>query len=63
MESKIKWQTGFPNIGGEYLITECTGEVTVDCWCVVDHYQYWAQHRDDEIVAWCSISDIEPYKE
>ena len=62
MKSVIKWQTGFPNIGGGYLITEYTGEVTVDCWCVVDHYQYWAQHRDDEVVAWCPISEIEPYK-
>ena len=31
MESKIKWQIGFPNIEGEYLVTENTGEVTVDC--------------------------------
>jgi hypothetical protein len=63
MESKIKWHTGFPNIEGEYLVTEDTGKVTVDYWCVVDHYQYWEQHRDDEVVAWCSISEIEPYKE
>ena len=63
MESVIKWQTGFPNIEGEYLVTEDNGNVTVDCWCVLEHYQYWAQHRDDEIIAWCKISDIKPYKE
>ena len=61
--SKIQWQTGFPNIEGEYLVTEDNGNITVDYWCVLEHYQYWAQHRDDEIMAWCKLSDIEPYKE
>ncbi len=63
IESVIKWRTGLPDIEGEYLITEDNGDVSVDCWCVLEHYQYWAQHRDDEVVAWCKLSDIEPYKE
>lgn len=51
MENKIKWQTGLPNVEGEYLVTEDNGDVTVDCWCVLEHYQYWTQHWDDEIIA------------
>ena len=63
MESIIKWRTGLPDIEGEYLVTEDSGDVTLDCWCVLEHYQYWAQHRDDEVVAWCKLSDIKTYKE
>lgn len=62
-KSVIKWQTDLPDIEGEYLVTEDTGEITADCWCVLEHYQYWAQHRDSEVIAWCKLSDIEPYKE
>lgn len=63
MKRIIKWQTGFPNIEGEYLITETNSVVSVDCWCVLEHYQYWTRHRDNEVVAWCKLSEIEPYKE
>ena len=63
MESVIKWQTGFPTVEGEYLVAELNGNVTCDCWCVYEHYQYWAQHTDREVIAWCPLSDIEPYKE
>lgn len=63
MKSIIKWQTGLPNIEGEYLVTEDTGDVVVDYRCVLEHYQYWEQHRNDEVIAWCKLSDIEPYKE
>lgn len=63
MGSVIKWQTGLPNAEGEYLITEDNGDVTVDCWCKLEHYQYWTQHRDDEVIAWCKLDEIEPYKE
>ena len=62
-QSTIKWQTEFPDIEGEYLVTDDNGDVTTDCWCVLEHYQYWAQHRNDEVVAWCKLSDIKPYKE
>lgn len=63
MESVIKWQTGFPGIEGEYLVTEDNGNVDTDCWVVLEHYSYWVGHRDDKVVAWCKVSDIEPYKE
>lgn len=63
MESVIKWRTGEPTMEGEYLVTEYSGDVTCDCWCVLEHHQYWTQHRHDEILAWCPMSEIEPYKE
>ena len=62
MESIIKWRTGFPDIKGEYLITEDNGEITTDCWYVLEHYSYWVHHRADEVVAWYKLSEIEPYK-
>ena len=62
MENIIKWRTGFPDIEGEYLITEDNGEITTDCWCVLEHYSYWVHHRADEVVAWYKLSEIEPYK-
>ena len=62
MESVIKWKTGFPDIEGEYLIIEDNGYVTTDCWCVLEHYQYWTQHRNDEVVAWYPINEIEFYQ-
>ena len=63
MESVIKWQTEEPIKEGEYLVIESNGDVSCDCWCVLEHYQYWAQHRQDEVIAWCPLSEIEPYKE
>ena len=63
MESVIKWRTGEPNMEGEYLVTEANGNVDTDCWVASEHYPYWVGHRDDEVVAWCKVSDIEPYKE
>ena len=63
MESVIKWQTGVPTVEGEYLVTEYNGDITYDCWCMLEHYQYWAQHRHDEILAWCPMNEIKPYKE
>ena len=62
-KSVIKWQTNRPNVEGKYLVTEDNGNVTVDCWRVLEHYQYWAQHWDNKVIAWCKLSDIEPYKE
>lgn len=63
MESVIKWQTGEPNMEGEYLITRTDRDTTCDVWAILEHYQYWEHHRYDEVVAWCPLSDIEPYKE
>lgn len=32
MENKIKWRTGVPKKGGQYLVTLSSGIVTADIW-------------------------------
>ena len=59
MESVVKWRTGKPKEVGEYIVTNSDG--------IVD-YNNWTGNMDDwldevEVVAWCPISEIEPYKE
>lgn len=65
MESVIKWQTGMPEQSDIYLVTTSTGEVTMRV--LYDPYiapPYWLyDEEDDEVVAWCKLSDIEPYEE
>lgn len=64
MESVIKWKTGEPKESGEYLVTTYDGEVKVD-----EFYHYLVSGKEYGTfskatpVAWCKISDIEPYKE
>ena len=60
MESVIKWQTGKPNNYGRYIITTKWKEVTVD-WYNKD--LGWYKYFDKDIVAWCHLNDVEPYKE
>ena len=57
MESKINWQKGCPEQSGNYIVTMSTGEVTFS-------HSYWeGVEENDEVIAWCPMSDIEPYKE
>lgn len=65
MESVIKWQTGEPKESGLYLVTTYYGKVKVDEFC---HYsvsgkEYGTFIKYADPVAWCKLSDIEPYKE
>ena len=62
MESIIKWQKGKPNEEGEYLVQLKYGHIRINSWEKFnDHYQWVCFNR--EIVAWCKLSDIEPYKD
>lgn len=64
MESKIKWQTGEPYESGRYLVTMKDGTVSVLEW--YNSYtgcKYWDCKTESEVIAWCKLSDIEPYKE
>lgn len=65
MESKIKWQTGEPYESGSYLVTMKDDTVSIRDW--YNSYtgcKYWVWSiEDNPIVAWCKLSDIEPYKE
>ena len=62
MESVIKWQTGTPKEEGEYLVTLKTLKgVIVDCLSFEEYG--WNLAINCKVVAWCPLSDIEPYKE
>ena len=63
MESVIKWQTGEPKESGTYLAT-IKGRYSI----FVQYAQFgcltgWSYFKPKEIIAWCKLSDIEPYKE
>ena len=60
MESVIKWQTGEPKKTGRYLITSKTGVIWSDYWSC--SLKKWEIHVWD-VLAWCPLSEIEPYKE
>mgnify|MGYP003462296855 CR=1 FL=1 len=68
MGSVIKWHTGTPDEEGEYLVTLRNGDVVFD-----EYFSYtdsdgnedflWRScDDDDDIIAWCPLSKIEPYK-
>ena len=57
MESVIKWQTGVPKENGMYLVTTVDNRVTI---CFFTAYNEWYL---EDVIAWCPLSEIEPYKE
>jgi hypothetical protein len=61
----IQWQTGTPKESfGKYLITTKHHEVEVDMWFgVPDEYgDHWERHYDEDVIAWCLLEDIIPFK-
>ena len=76
MESTIKWQTGEPKENGTYLVTYRFGHYTIEntmekIYDISIGTSYWVsfwhnyddEHSDCRVIAWCKLSDIEPYKE
>ena len=61
MESVIKWQTGEPKENGFYLVSTSKGFVCQGYYNVL--MNCWGESLNDIAVAWCKLSDIEPYKE
>lgn len=61
MESTIKWQTGEPKKGGRYLVQTKHDSFQFDIYS--SFIQQWATYTKKEVIAWCKLSDIEPYKE
>ena len=59
MESTIKWQIGVPKKKGVYLLTLKNQAVCIDH---LGNNHVWKRFEDDDIAAWCKLSDIEPYK-
>ena len=68
MESIIKWQTVEPKNTGEYLVCLKNGRITTSTFLVMDGcwgttQGDWQRFNEFYITAWCSLSDIEPYKD
>ena len=62
MDSTIKWQTGAPNEPGQYIVTTWDGLVDYDvAYRNRDGYLFCGFYNN--VLAWCKLSDIEPYKE
>ena len=60
MKSIIKWQIGEPKEEGRYIVTLDNNEVALLFWT---NSIGWWDYIDDRILAWCPLSEIEPYKE
>ena len=61
MDSVIKWQTGEPKEYCECITTLEAGEVVMNTYR--DFYvEIWGWDYPN-VVAWCKLSDIEPYNE
>ena len=60
--SVIKWKTGEPNINGAFLVayknSVCKFERKRGFWMYCGLII-----NDKDVVAWCKLSDIKPYKE
>lgn len=60
-QSTIKWRTGEPKSHGRYLIQTKDDGLQIAFWS--SYVQSWSLYHNSEIIAWCKLSDIEPYKE
>ena len=60
----IQWQTGTPKYTGRYLITTKHHDVEMGIW--LDYAgldkSHWYEHNDEDVIAWCFIKDIRPFK-
>lgn len=67
--SIVYWRTGEPEFDGEYLVTyQYREDFTRVCTALYYSLGVWRNKDWDEvpskrIIAWCKLSDIEPYKE
>lgn len=59
--SQIKWQKGKPKEEGVYLVTTIFGEVKTSTYIKAKAIDFGVFSQD--VIAWCKLSDIEPYKE
>lgn len=57
MESVIKWQTGVPTKPGWYIVSIKDNKVTYDLFTESHNWLI------GDVIAWYSLSEIEPYKE
>lgn len=63
MKQVIKWQKGEPKERGSYIVyIKGLDSNYVTC-AVYVHETGWCHWKKEEIIAWCKLSEIEPYKE
>lgn len=61
--SAVKWQIGVPKESGMYLVT-IKGKYSIFVQCAqFGCLTGWSYFKPEEIIAWCKLSDIKPYKE
>lgn len=61
--SAIRWQTGEPKESGMYLVT-ISGKYSIFVQCAqFGCLTGWSYFKPEEIIAWCKLSDIKPYRE
>ena len=67
MESVIKWNVGSPIKEGEYIVTRYSPLGKGRTYTQVNYYRNdeWTIKTLDAsyVIAWCPLSEIEPYKE
>ena len=67
MESLIKWQTGEPKENDMYFVSLVLGNSVVTT--LLNYYRgVWLNFKSsafpsEYVIAWCELSNIEPYKE
>ena len=68
-ESVIKWQTGEPKGDGLYIVRRRNLSGSGEFVSVLERQGYFwtnvtmCRIKHDNVVAWCKLSDIKPYKE
>lgn len=62
MESIIKWQTGAPEERDTYIVSIKGLDANYVTCAVYVHETGWCHWRKEEIIAWCKLSDIEPFE-
>lgn len=63
METIIKWQKGEPKEKGSYIVSIKELDANYVTCAVYVHETGWCHWKKGKIVAWCKLSDIEPYKD
>ena len=61
--SIVHWQTGEPKESGSYLASIKGIESHFVTCLIYNRFTGWCYWKKEKVVAWCKLSDIEPYKE
>ena len=56
----VEWQTGEPKTHGRYLVQTKEDGFQIAFWSA--YVKTWSLYHNSEIIAWCKLSDVKPYK-